>query len=194
MDWKQFIANIVSSLAWPAIALVFILIFRGEVARIVKRLTSLELPGGMKAQFSQLEEKAEKMELEKSKKPKVDEDQPEGKPELASLENQVMDLADRSPSAAVLLAWSGVESAISKTVAKHAVSPEPPLYRSPLHNIKMLEKAGLISTTFLEVLNELRGIRNTIAHTTDAHLIVTTSESLDYARKSLNAINELERL
>ncbi len=38
MSWKQFVASIVSSLAWPTIVLVVLLVFRNELQKVIQGL------------------------------------------------------------------------------------------------------------------------------------------------------------
>jgi hypothetical protein len=41
MSWKEFIADIIGSLAWPAAVLTVAYLFRAEFARLIDRLRSV---------------------------------------------------------------------------------------------------------------------------------------------------------
>jgi len=53
MDWKQFIASIVGSLAWPLVLLIFLWVIRSRIGGLLSRMIELHLPGGAKAIFAQ---------------------------------------------------------------------------------------------------------------------------------------------
>jgi hypothetical protein len=52
MDWLEFIASIVGSLAWPGVVLIFLWINRGHLANLLDWIEELTLPGGFKFKFT----------------------------------------------------------------------------------------------------------------------------------------------
>ena len=115
-------------------------------------------------------------------------------PIFTSLEDQVLDAVERTPSAAILLAWSGLETAIASAVARMAISPESPSYRSPMHNIDMLTKYAGLSKSHAKLLYELRTLRNKVAHERDSILSITQNQALNYANAAIDMIQHLEHL
>jgi uncharacterized protein YutE (UPF0331/DUF86 family) len=188
MGWKEFIAEIVSSLIWPAVATVLVFTFKNELGQIVRRLARLKYKE-LELNFDIVKQKAEELHEE------VSESQPTVKsPVLSSIEDQILDAVERTPSAAILLAWSGVETAMASAVARLAISPESPSYRSPLHNIDMLSTHGGISKNNSNLLYEMRMLRNKVAHERDSMLSVTQKQSSIYANAAIDMIQYFEHL
>src|SRR5438445_13031914 len=105
MDWKQFALGLVSSIAWPAVAITFLFMFRSELARIVQRLAHLKYKD-LELDFEKVKKQAEELQLEaKLEKTGLQ------SPVFTSLEDQIMDAVERAPSAAIWLAWSGLKTA-----------------------------------------------------------------------------------
>jgi hypothetical protein len=46
MDWKQFFASMVGSLAWPVVVVALLVLLRKHLASMAERLEELTLPGG----------------------------------------------------------------------------------------------------------------------------------------------------
>jgi hypothetical protein len=186
MDWLQFISSLVSSMAWPVVGLTFLFLFKSELGRIVQRLAHLKYKD-LEIDFDKIKQDAQELQLEA-----VLEVPAEESAVFTSLEEQIMDAAERTPSAAILLAWSGLETAIASTVDRLAISPESPSYRSPLHNIESLERAGRLSKTHKRLLNEMRMLRNKVAHEQNAILSISSNQALDYAKTAIDLIKHFE--
>jgi hypothetical protein len=187
MDWKQFITQIVSSTAWPVLVIIIILIFKRELAKIVQRLAHLKYKD-LELEFDKVKQQAEELHKDEPKEllaPKS--------PVLTSLEDQILDAVERAPSAAILLAWSGLETAMASAVAGLAISPEPPSYRSPIHNIEMLSKYGGLPKSHANLLQDMRILRNKVAHEKDAILSITQDEAWNYVNVAIEMIQQLEQ-
>ena len=188
MGWKQFIAEIVSNLAWPTVVVAVLFMFRSELAKIVQRLARLKYKD-LELDFDKVKQQAEELHKEI-----LAEEPPVKSPLFTSLEDQILEAVESAPSAAILLAWSGLETAMASAVARMAISPESPSYRSPLHNIDMLIKYGGLSKRHAKLLNEMRMLRNKVAHERDSMLSITQEQALNYANVAINMIKHLERL
>ena len=188
MDWKQFFAEIVSSLAWPTVAVVFLIVFRSEVSRIIQRLAHLKYKG-LELDFDKVRQQAEEIHKE------IGAEQPRSRsPVLASLEDQVLDAVERAPSAAILLAWSSLETAMAAAVARLAISPESPSYRSPMHNIEMLTKYAGLPEGHTDLLHDMRKLRNNVAHKRDSMESITQDQALNYAQAAIDMTSYFENL
>jgi len=186
MDWLQFIADLVSSITWPAVALTFLLMFKAELAGIVQRLAHLKFKN-IELEFDKVKQQAEDLHLKEAQKSATIEN-----PIFNSLEDQIMDAVERAPSAAILLAWSGLETAIAAAVARLAISPESPSYRSPMHNIEILSRNGRLSKRHENLLLEMRMLRNKVAHEKDLMLSISQDQALNYASTAINLIRHFE--
>ena len=93
MDWKQFIADLVSSLAWPTVGAIFLIMFRSELAKIVQRLAHLKYKD-LELDFDKVKQQAQELHQE------VAREKPASKsPIFTSLEDQILDAVERAPSA-----------------------------------------------------------------------------------------------
>lgn len=188
MDWKQFISNLVSSLAWPIVGAMFLFTFRSELGKIIRRLAHLKYRD-LELDFDTIRQQAEELH-EEIERPEI----AVKNPVFVSLEDQILDAVERAPSAAILLAWSALETAIASAVARMAISPESPSYRSPMHNVEMLIKYAGLSKKREHLLQEMRTLRNKVAHERDSLLSITQEQALNYANAAIDMIQHLEHL
>lgn len=188
MDWLQFISSLIGSIVWPAVAMTFLFLFRAELAKIIQRLAHLKYKD-LELDFDKVKQQAEDLRLDIAQEQAVPVVE---NPAFMSFEDQIMDAVERAPSAAILLAWSGLETAIAAAVARLAISPESPSYRSPMHNIEMLSNAGRLSKKHEKLLHEMRMLRNKIAHDQDAMMSITQDQALNYATTAINLIKHFE--
>lgn len=185
MDWLQFTVGLISSVAWPAVALTVIFMFRSELARIVERLAHVKYKD-LELDFERVKQQAEQLQLEFEPEPVAQ------NPVFTSLEDQIMDAVERAPPAAILLAWSGLETAIAAAVSRLAISPDSPSYRSPMHNIDMLAQHGRLSKKHESLLLEMRMLRNKVAHEHDSMLSISQEQALNYATTAVELIKHFE--
>lgn len=188
MDWKQFTVEIVSSMAWPTLAIAILFMFKGELAKIIQRLAHFKYKE-FELDFDKVRQQAEELHQEVSGEKAAIKN-----PVFTSLEDQIRDTVERAPSASILLAWSAFETAMASAVARLRISPEPPSYRSPMHNIDMLAEYGGLSKSFVDLLNNMRALRNRVAHERDAMLSITRDQALNYANAAIDMVKHLEQL
>ena len=163
--------------------------FKDELSKIVRRIAHFKYKD-LELNFEKVKQHAEELYIE------MPQEEPLAEPEipaLLSLEDQILDAVERAPSAAILLAWSGLESAIAGAVSRLSISPDSPSYRSPRHNIDMLLKNGRLSKTHEKLLNEMRILRNKIAHEQEAILNITQEQALNYANTAIDLIKHFQQ-
>ncbi len=187
MNWLQFTVGMVSSVAWPVVALAVVLIFKSELARIVERLAHLKYKD-LELDFEKVKHQSEQLQLEQAPQSTLI----APSPVFTSLEDQIMDAVERAPSAAVLLAWSALETAIAAAVSRLAISPDAPSYRSPMHNIDMLARNGRLPKTHEKLLHEMRMLRNKVAHEQDSMLSISEEQALNYATTAIELMKHFE--
>jgi hypothetical protein len=188
MEWKQFIASLVASLAWPAAIAAIVLIFRSELTRILQRLAHLKYRD-LELEFEKVRQQAEELHEELPREEPTSRD-----PVVLSLEDQIWEAVERAPSAAILLAWSVLESAIASAVMRLAISPEPPSFRSPMHNIEMLSKYAALPDQYAHLLNGMRALRNNVAHHRDSTSSITQEQARNYAKIAIDMVQHLEHM
>ncbi len=88
MGWKQFIAEIVSNLAWPIVVVAVLFKFRSELAKIIQRLARLKYKD-LELDFDKVKQQAEELHKEiLAEEPSVK------SPFFTSLEDQILDAED----------------------------------------------------------------------------------------------------
>ncbi len=189
MNWKEFIAAIVDSLAWPAVVVIAFFLFRERLGALVAKLARLKYKD-LELDFDKLKEQAKQIGDAPS-----DSSLPSD-PAFASLEEQILNTIDTAPSGSILLAWSAVEAAIASAVSRLAISAESPSYRSPLHNIDMLHNFSDLNKDSIRLLNEMRMLRNKVSHEHETLKKITEGQAQEYAHtafKMINLLNGLKR-
>jgi len=163
MDWKQFFAAVVASLAWP-IAIVFMVhLLKAPLSSLLPLIRSFKY----KDFHIDLGEK-----LEAVKDTVAAEPAPEPVPQASQ---PAIELARISPRAAVLHAWIEVEKpirALAERIGMPANRPLPVIARA-------LRGGDVMDDLTFHTFNELLQIRNTAVHLTDRE--VTFDEAVTMA-------------
>ncbi|HEY8034419.1 MAG TPA: hypothetical protein VIF37_02395 [Methylobacter sp.] len=194
MDWKQFISSIIENISWPIVTLIMFFLMRDQIGKLIEKIGHLKYKD-LELDFDKVKKQAEAISVEKDKSIKVIQD-PESIKVFSSLEEQILETVEKAPSAAILLAWSMLETSLASAVSRMAISPESPSYRSPLHNIDMLEKAGLLSKQHILLLHEMRTLRNKVAHEQATTKVISEEQALEYSNTAFEmtgVLNELNR-
>jgi len=189
MTLFEFISSITSSLAWPVIVLIIVFILKNPLSKILLSLT--------KFRYKDLEIEFERLRSSAKALPETIESKtiPESERIIyASLEEQIADIAPRSPEGAILIAWSTIEAAVSSAIMRLAISPESPSYRSVIHNIECLKKYTDIDKTAFAALDDLRIVRNQIAHVRDGRYKISVEQALSYGKTAEKIIKILQNL
>lgn len=193
MDWLEFIAKILSSISWPLVILLIVIIFKSELSNVVKRVAHVKYKD-FDIAFEDIKKQAEVMLVKTHHEPHNQAILPTNSVINKSLKDQVFSTVDLAPQASVLLAWSSLEAAIASTVARLSISPDSPSYRSAMHNIDMLSNYTDISPRLINLMNELRKLRNEIAHDNVNLSIISSSQAEDYAKVAYDIIENLENI
>src|ERR1017187_6632289 len=119
MDWLQFIASLIGSLAWPAAMVLVVLLLRRAIFRVLPRLRRLKY-GDAEAEFgeklAQVEEEIAELPAPTSLPKKVD-----------PTEQRLVDMGDFSHNSAVFVAWLSIKPAILNLGrAGNALAPNMP--------------------------------------------------------------------
>ena len=189
MNLFEFISSIISSLAWPVIVLIIVFILKNPLSKILISLT--------KFRYKDLEMEFERLKSSTKSLPETIESKtiPESERIIySSLEEQIADIAPRSPEGAILIAWSTIEAAVSSAVMRLAISPEPPSYRSVIHNVECLKKSTDIDKTVFAILNDLRTVRNQVAHVRERRYKISVEQALSYGKTTEKIIKILQNL
>src|SRR3954454_5902101 len=135
MDWKQFIASVVGSLAWPSVIIVLLFLLRRQLAGLAERLQELSLPGGAKATFEKnlagARRDAEKIAPEPDDATRII---PEGE------ERRFQRLAQEFPEAAIIERFKYIEGLLFRVAEYLDLKGQ----KHPINAIEELHRQGLI--------------------------------------------------
>ena len=178
MDCWEFLIRLIEAIAWPA-AIVFVLLsFRSELRRLLPLMRRLKA-GPIEAEFER-EILDVKQEFEQIPFETFDPD------EDADSNKKLIELANISPRSAILESWINLESALRQAVLQKAGSPIPDM-SSPLRLVKAVEQLNLVSSIEVDLLNDLRGLRNQAVHFSDSGLSSSAAINYGESAKKLEA-------
>lgn len=162
MDWLQFTAAVVSSLAWPATLLVLVLLLRRPIVELIPALRKLKL----KEFEIEFREKISDSKPSTSKGVQFANEQIENEkiPFLKPI-SYYYDLAQVSPRAALMEVWMEVETAASDVYYRHFKGTQVHATPSQIFNF-FLSKNWISNMDFIRAKN-LQELRNKAAHQID---------------------------
>jgi hypothetical protein len=184
MDWKTFIAQIITSLAWPLVVVFLIYQLKDRLAELLPRLRKLKHKD-TELEFSEkLNELAVESDAIKEGNTVADK-----RPEINEQFNFLMKLSDISPRSAVLESYRVLETASAKAVTKAYPELEPKKIFNPMQVQKMLQ-GKVASENQMHQFSKLRKLRNQAAHMEDFELKNMPIEA--YIDIALTLANSLE--
>ncbi|HMA71891.1 MAG TPA: hypothetical protein VKP67_10445 [Xanthobacteraceae bacterium] len=177
MDWLQFVASIVSSLAWPLVAIMALFLVRKKLGGLVDRVKEMTVPGGGRVTFEQQFEKiqiqTEAVVIEDlgSKATQKGQDRIEDK--------AILEMAGAVPEYLVIAAYVDVEAAVAKVQQGLKKVRDATL----LEAIFYLRERGVISPTVAALFEGLQTTRNIIVHSRGPNR-VSPGEAIEFYRMS----------
>jgi len=150
MDWKTFIAQIVSALAWPLAIVAIFTLFRGKIGRFIDRINRLKY-GETELEFAQSvsEISSEKIHLARGHYKSA---------ELNEKSIELSKVADIDPRAAILTAYAYLEGTVKSAVT------DPDLKDKSISAIINSLVGKPLMGSHLNQFIELRRLRNKVAH------------------------------
>jgi hypothetical protein len=175
----KFVQSLVASVAWPITSVIIAWLLKKPIQDAINRLNKFKY-GDAEASFERklqdIKDSAESANI------RYDE-QADGKLAInKTLLEEVQQVASISPSAAIPLAWSQVESEITDLIYRTAVSPDSPSYNSPSKNIDLLKKEGYLDLETYQTIVSMRQLRNTVAHSYASGIKVSVQEAIEYGK------------
>ncbi|MET8362868.1 hypothetical protein ABZU53_04780 [Micromonospora sp. NPDC005194] len=162
MGWLEASVKIVTALAWPAVAMVAVILLRREIGQVFRRLNRFAGPAGIEAEFR--EEVAATSELAEVAAPDKPEElslpAPQGgaahlapNPTLSDLVEE----AERHPVGGVMRAWHLVEDALNPPGTGRRLV-------SSYQRMTELHREGVINDDLFALGRRLQELRNKVAH------------------------------
>ena len=157
MDALTFISKLLEHLVWPTLIVVLVLILRKQIVELIPLLKKLEY-GKFKAEFAQgvdelKEESQQELEATSTKDTSLEMDK-----------EHLISLAAVSPTSAVLSAWKEVEKSAVKLILSHR--PDMTFESGAPYKLiqNCLHKGDMIDRKKVKIFNDLRNLRNKVAH------------------------------
>lgn len=157
MSWLAFVASLIHSLAWPAAVTAVVIVLRRPISAALGRGVHRVRAGPVEVEFDQ--ELAEVRE-ELRRSPELAAATPPVLP--VSLREELARLAEVSPRAAVLEAFSRIERRLAELLDTAGVELERVLSGSGL--ARLAQRTGLISEETVTAVEGLSVLRNLAAH------------------------------
>ncbi|MEE9678718.1 hypothetical protein V4842_10450 [Pseudomonas moraviensis] len=147
MDWKQFCAAVIASLAWPTAVVVVVVLLRSPLAKLIPMVRSLKY----KDLHIDLSEKLEAVkEVVEAETPNAEQPTP------LHAEGRLLELARIDPRAAVMSAWIDVERALNSLAKSAGIRTNA----SPMTIASELHAKNALNVIEMQTFRDLRRIRN----------------------------------
>jgi len=156
MDTPTFVTEIVKALAWPATAVVLVLLLRKPITGLISLIQKLKYKD-FEIEFGKRVEEIEVVAA--TAMPAL-----LGRPAMSELPEKYHKLADASPRAVVTEAWRELEAAAQDAARRSGLKLSPREIRSPIELIQNLRIAEIVEPTTAGIMHDLRVLRNEAAH------------------------------
>ncbi|WP_158719309.1 hypothetical protein [Streptomyces sp. NBRC 110035] len=202
MSW-QMALEYLRTLVWPAVVLTLGFTFRKQLASLFGRVESVETPLGTVAFEKQADAVAQEAAeigsemaselaaaetahpaIEDTEKPEIPSEEPQQitRPQYSGSDlSDLFELAETETTAAVMAAWREVERALKAAGTKHGVARISP---------QTLSNMGLLSDELARSVEDLRHLRNRVAHEGD--ILLTKSGARSYITAAQRIVEALE--
>jgi hypothetical protein len=167
MNWLQFVASIIESLAWPIACVVLVFLLRKPLTQILIALTRLK---NLKFKELELDFGAELRDIKDTAAGSIapeaftEESLPTVEQDIHSQITEAKRLAPDFPEPAISVGWQAVEEALFNAVDRLRLTPTNRSESPPLRNIELLSANGYIHTENVSVLRRMRKLRNIAVH------------------------------
>ena len=191
MDWLQFVASVIHSLAWPAVILTVVLLIRRPLLKLIPKLKSFKY-GDLEATFENGLDtvEADLLTLQPAESATRG-TLPERIDTTTLFKLQLPGGTIRSPNEIIIHAWREIAGELrklaeSKSLGAAQIAP-------PFQLARILANKEYISATLFHLINELRKLRNVAAHSDSAGQI-TREQAKRYAENSAEVVEQLRLL
>ncbi|MEN9061828.1 hypothetical protein [Ponticoccus litoralis] len=178
IGWKLFVVQMVVAVAWPAAFVIVAFGFRKELKALLSRLKALKVSGA-EVGFSELLDEAsrEAAVIPTMQTPSA----------MIDIDEEVV---SKHPHFAVIEAWRAIEAEVSSLMK--VVDPALPRHEiNGFRSLRMLRKTELIPSEVLELLEDLRRIRNAAVH--DEEPNITKGQALEFLSIASRVEDALKR-
>lgn len=179
IGWKLFFVQVIGALAWPAAFVIVAFGFRKEMKALLSRIRALKVSGA-EVGFSELLDEASR---EAAVIPAIN--TPSA---MIDIDEKVV---SKHPHFAVIEAWRAIEAEISNLM--QIIDPTLPRHEiNGFRSLRMLRKTDLLSSEILELLEDLRRVRNAAVH--DESPDITKGQALEFLSIASRVEEALKRV
>lgn len=194
MGAVEFFSRLIDNLlSWPVLILVIVLIFRRQIAGLIGRIRSYEGLGQKLTFGDQLAETEDSVDAAvESIASSPDGTDAPTRPALDSADPLARE-AEENPSFAVIQGWEGLSRSLQGLITT-ALGPGRGTPKSIPRATRELERAGIVNDRFVQAVEELRQLRNKVAHGQhnpspgEAVAYVASARELSRAAETLSAL------
>lgn len=188
MDILSFIANVISSLAWPSVLILCVVLLRKPIAGLIPLMRSLKFKDfeiDFSRRLEELEAEADEAELQSIPPPTTE--APEEPKRETDYWETIEGLSEVSPRAAISEAWRRVEWAIDDYFRRLGMEG-PRSYQGMLRALRAQERPIPPAITLL--FQELRVLRNRAVHARDFD--IDPRRAIEFAQLADRIVASLE--
>jgi len=189
MNYLQFIASLIHSLAWPATIVVLAAIFRKPLRELLQHLDRFKygkVEIDFRRELDQIEAYARTIDLKPAPK-QISAGPRTAEQILADAERLAADF----PEPAVGLGWTAIEQELTSRTARLGLSSDLP---SPGRQIETLRKAGQLDDETYEILRRMRNLRNMAVHSSGAHGGISSDEVREFLALAAGVVRRLREI
>ena len=156
VGWKQFVADVIDSLAWPAVIAFVVFLFRGPIQKLIPELRWFKWFGA-EARFGNA------VEVAATAAAQAELPTPEPTTGELALATELSTEISSAPRAAVIEAWLAVERELEDIALQSGVDV-PERASAPVKLARDLVRRGVIDAALADVIRDLKDARNVAAH------------------------------
>lgn len=187
MGWKQLIASLVEHLAWPAVVVIMYFLTRDHLATLFSKVARFKFKD-FEFDFDRIKKETEAVANATTENPsKPGEPVKPTAPVFNSMEEQIFELVEKSPSGAIILAWSAVETALADASARINM---PDSIRTTSKIIRNLESEGHLSRRQTSLVTDMRDLRNKVMHR-NGNGSISRDQAYAFAMSATTVVNLL---
>ncbi len=188
MDALSAVVELVKALAWPVSVFAIILLLRKAIQGLIASIHE----GRVKYKDLEFTFKRDLEQVQQSIKMLPQHPVPALRAPAEPDITELMELAQMSPRAAVIEAWTRLEATATEFAQKHAPPDAPKQRRSSVMFLDVLRRDDAIPTAVVTAIQKLRDIRNRTVHTPDFQPSVDDAEK--YVLLTFAVIEDLRRI
>jgi hypothetical protein len=172
MGGLEFVSSVAGSLAWPVAAVIIAIVFRIQIAGLLKRIKEASW-GDTKVSFADELDKIEKDALSIDLLP--DAQGVQNALATQPIDNRFQALVAISPNAAIMDSWRGIEKSIRELASTHNLSEN--LGDMRVDQLALgLKSKGHLTVAAMKTISEMRKLRNRAAHNDE----ITVTDALRF--------------